>query len=206
MKKRDSASSRASILAAAEAEFSVNGLAGARIDVIAEKAAINKRMLYEYFGNKEGLYQAVLRTVLDRFAACEAEALGQGLSCVGQLEHMIRFYFEYLRANPTYVNLLLWENLNEGRSVREIGYGPHRASAFQRLGGILETGRASGEFRCDFDADGIILALITYPFCFFSNRHTLSVLFGQDVVGDGVIQKLVADAVEFFLSYLRAAR
>ena len=202
MPKRNSSVSKMSILATAEAEFAQNGLAGARIDEIAEKASINKRMLYEYFGNKEGLYVAVLRDVLNRFAVQEAAALDQDLSCVERLKHMIRFYFEYLRDNPTYVNLLLWENLNEGRYIREIEYSRNRAPSFQRLAGIIESGKASGVFRREIDAGDVLVSLITVPFCFFSNRHTLSKLFGYDVIGEEAFRKRIDDAIEFFLAFL----
>jgi AcrR family transcriptional regulator len=59
--KRDSARSRERILAAALREFSEHGLAGARVDRIARRARINKRMLYSYFGAKNELYREVMR-------------------------------------------------------------------------------------------------------------------------------------------------
>src|SRR5688572_21546863 len=56
----DADASRADILSAATREFSEKGLSGARVDSIAERTKINKRMIYYYFGSKEGLYRAVL--------------------------------------------------------------------------------------------------------------------------------------------------
>ncbi len=58
--QRDAATTRASILRAAGAEFANLGPAGARIDAIAAAASVNKRMLYHYFGSKDGLYRAVV--------------------------------------------------------------------------------------------------------------------------------------------------
>ena len=57
---RDSTRTRAAILDAATREFTAKGLSGARVDAIAERAGVNKRMIYHYFGDKEGLYLAVL--------------------------------------------------------------------------------------------------------------------------------------------------
>ncbi|MGO7374155.1 TetR/AcrR family transcriptional regulator, partial [Rhizobium ruizarguesonis] len=48
---------RAAILDAATREFAENGMGGALVDAIAERAGTNKRMLYHYFGDKEQLYQ-----------------------------------------------------------------------------------------------------------------------------------------------------
>ena len=51
---------RANIIDVATAEFAERGLSGARVDRIAERTQTSKRMLYYYFGDKEGLYRAVL--------------------------------------------------------------------------------------------------------------------------------------------------
>ena len=58
---RDPERTRKRILEAASAEFAAKGFAGARVDAIARDASINKRMLYHYFGDKEGLFREVLR-------------------------------------------------------------------------------------------------------------------------------------------------
>ena len=58
---RDPVRSRRRILEAAFREFSAQGLAGARVDQIARRAGINKRMLYHYFGDKNGMFREVLR-------------------------------------------------------------------------------------------------------------------------------------------------
>ena len=58
--RRDPIRTRERILRAARREFVAQGFAGARVDVIARAASVNKRMLYHYFDNKEGLYRATL--------------------------------------------------------------------------------------------------------------------------------------------------
>jgi AcrR family transcriptional regulator len=63
---RDSAATRTRILDAASDEFSTYGLAGARIDRIAEAAAANKRSIYVYFESKDKLFDAALHHVLTR--------------------------------------------------------------------------------------------------------------------------------------------
>ena len=54
--QRDPARTRAAILAAATHEFTAKGLNGARVDTIATRSRVNKRMIYHYFGGKDGLY------------------------------------------------------------------------------------------------------------------------------------------------------
>src|SRR5258706_265125 len=60
--RRDPHRTRAAILAAATQEITAKGLNGARVDAIAARAGVNKRMIYHYFGGKEGLYLEVLET------------------------------------------------------------------------------------------------------------------------------------------------
>src|ERR1700728_4681638 len=57
---RNSKATKELLLAAASEEFSEFGLAGARIDRIAERAGANKRLLYVYFGDKDQLFDTVL--------------------------------------------------------------------------------------------------------------------------------------------------
>src|SRR5580692_3648685 len=78
---------RGRILSAALKEFAAKGFAGARVDVIARRADINKRMLYHYFGDKEGLFKAVLRRKLS-----ERRALAETLS--GDPSETLAFWFE----------------------------------------------------------------------------------------------------------------
>ena len=71
---RDPARTRERILAAALQEFSAKGLAGARVDAIARRARVNKRMLYHYFGDKEDLYREILARKLRERSASIASA------------------------------------------------------------------------------------------------------------------------------------
>jgi AcrR family transcriptional regulator len=61
--ERDPERTRAAILAAATEEFTAHGLNGARVDEIAKRSGVNKRMIYYYFGDKGGLYIAVLEEI-----------------------------------------------------------------------------------------------------------------------------------------------
>ena len=69
MANRDPEATKARILAAAVREFSAKGISGARVDAIAERAHVNKRMLYYYFESKEGLFREILRRRLAEGAA-----------------------------------------------------------------------------------------------------------------------------------------
>ena len=118
MRVKNSQKSREDILKAAEIEFSEKGIYGARINEIAQKAKINIRMIYEYYGSKEDLYKAVLVEIYSRLGRMETLLLSEKKPSIDIIKDIIKLYFYYLEDNPTYVNLLLWENLNKGRYIQ----------------------------------------------------------------------------------------
>src|ERR1700722_18818620 len=95
---RNPEKSRERILSAALKEFSAKGFAGARVDVIARRANINKRMLYHYFGDKEELFRAVLRHKIN-----ERQAWAETLS--GDPEETLPFWFEAACKDPDWTRL-----------------------------------------------------------------------------------------------------
>ena len=62
---RDSAATRRRLLKAARGEFPARGIAGARVDRIASAANANKAQIYHYFGDKDGLFDAVLESITE---------------------------------------------------------------------------------------------------------------------------------------------
>jgi TetR/AcrR family transcriptional regulator len=101
---RDPDRTRRRILAAALAEFSAHGFAGARVDTIARRARGNKRMLYHYFGNKEALFTAVLRHKM-----AERHAWAEAMS--DDPAERLPFWFKAACEDPDWIRLLEWEAL-----------------------------------------------------------------------------------------------
>lgn len=199
---RDAMRSRKSLLDAAEAEFSEKGIHGARVDAIAEKAGLNKRMIYEYYGSKEGLYKAVLTEVYGRLSLLESRLLESRADVVDRFRDLLRLYFLFLHENPAYVNLILWENLNEARYLRETDLASLKSSVYARIRSLFEEGRFDGSFRRDLDADQMLLSLLTYTFSYFSNRHTLSALLGRDLEDEANLRARIESVTDMFLCYM----
>lgn len=202
MRQRNSQKSREDILKAAELEFSEKGLYGTRVDIIAEKAGINKRMIYEYFGSKEELYKAVLVMVYGRLGQRETELLSEKLSCVDNIKQIIILYFNFLHENPSYVNLLLWENLNKGQYIKDIDFSDIRYPAFDLLRQVINKGKEEGIFNEEVDTEQVILSLLTYTFSYFSNRYTLSRLLNKEMDSEDNIRKRIENVTDMFLKYL----
>src|SRR5438034_9162549 len=101
---RDPERTQERILKAAFREFAAKGFSGARVDAIARRAAINKRMLYHYFGDKEGLFREVLRQTTAQRAAWLAA------SPMDPIE-LLPYWFDLACKDPEWIRLLEWEAL-----------------------------------------------------------------------------------------------
>src|SRR5687767_2923961 len=102
----------ADILEVATREFAEKGLSGARIDAIAEAMRTSKRMIYYYFGSKEGLYLAVLEEAYRRMRAMEAEAHLDDLPAEDALRRLAGHTLDYQWAHPEFVRLVQGENIH----------------------------------------------------------------------------------------------
>ena len=101
---RDSSATKARLLDAAFTEFATYGIAGARVDRIAEAAGANKRLIYAYFGNKEQLFDEVLRRAMT--AGAESVPFD-----VEDLPGYAGAIFDHLVARPDLMRLRLWRLL-----------------------------------------------------------------------------------------------
>lgn len=199
---RDSAKTKHDILKAAEYEFAEKGFYGARVDEIAVKAKINKRMIYEYFGNKEQLYKTVLITVYSRLGVLEVNLLTQDSDCIEVIRKIIKLHFDFLHDNPTYVSLILWENLNKGKYFKDIDFRNIKDPTINQLRSIIRRGKEEKVFRSVVDEDQFILSLITFSFPYFSNRYTLSKLLSMQIDDADDVKKRIEHVTEILLLYL----
>lgn len=199
---RDPEQSKLRILAAAEMEFAEKGLYGARVDRIAEKAQINKRMLYAYFGDKERLYKQVLAQVYKRMELIEREIVSNQYTGQTLIRNIICAYFNFLQNNPSFVNILMWENLNHGRYLQEIEASRIERSTIHYFVAALEDGRQNGVFCSEIDPWNTAVSLITTCFANFSNQHTLSKLFHTDMTNSEIIEQRKQHTIEMVMAYL----
>ena len=180
-KRRDPAGTRRAILDAALTEFSDKGLSGARVDAIAGRTGTNVRMIYYYFGSKEGLYRAVLAQSYADMREAERALDLHGLDPGAAVAALCRFVFDYHAARPHFSRLVSIENIHRAEHIRQCdGFEALNQPILQTLNEILSRGRAQGLFRAD--ADALDLHMLMTSFCFFrvANRYTLQAAFGTD--------------------------
>ncbi len=102
---RDSADTRARLLAAAREEFTDRGLEGARVDRIAARAGVNKERIYGHFGSKDRLFEAVIATTLDEHVAALGLPTGDPADYVGRI-------YDFHATHPELLRLMQWESLS----------------------------------------------------------------------------------------------
>ena len=117
---RDSAATKARILDAARTEFAKSGLRGARTASIATRSDANKRMIYEYFGNKEGLFEAVLEDAWRDIREAEQRLHLADLEPVEAMRTLTRFTWDYYVKNPFFIALVNSENLHRAVHLKKI--------------------------------------------------------------------------------------
>ena len=141
---------RGRILSAALKEFAAKGFAGARVDVIARRADINKRMLYHYFGDKEGLFKAVLRRkISERQAWADASS--------GEPSETLPFWFEAACKDADWIRMLEWEALqNTGQKL--IDDKERRAAVTRGLERIRQR-QTRGQISSEFDPRDVMLTM-----------------------------------------------
>ncbi|TDE13036.1 TetR family transcriptional regulator [Jiangella asiatica] len=106
----DTEATRRRLLDAAVEEFAEHGPAGARVDRIARSAGVNKERIYQYFGDKEGLFRAVLEQELQRLAAAVPLTQDQATD-LGEYAGRL---FDHHTDHPHFIRLLHWEGLATG--------------------------------------------------------------------------------------------
>jgi AcrR family transcriptional regulator len=200
---RDPVATRAAILRAATDEFAQHGLGGARVDRIAQKADINKRMLYYYFGNKEALFLAVLEQAYRDIRDAEQALNLSATDPVEGIRRLVAFTWTYYLEHPEFLRLLNSENLHRaehlGRS-REIRamHSPFVAM----IDDLLERGRRSGVFRAGVDPVQLYISIASLSYFYLSNRYTLSTIFGRDLLAPRERAERLGHMTDLVLGYL----
>ncbi|HRX36412.1 MAG TPA: TetR/AcrR family transcriptional regulator [Aestuariivirga sp.] len=182
---RDPEATQRRILAAAKAEFARKGLGGARVDDIAARAKINKRMLYHYFGNKEELFTRTLEDAYGAFREAEARLRIEEDDPVTAIRRLMTFTWTYYLDNPEFITLVNSENLHKAKHIRKSDQMDAMNKPFvTRMQTLLERGVAEGLFRPDLDPTQILITVSGLGFHYLTNRHTGAIVYGRDLMTD----------------------
>ena len=197
--KQDPEAVKADILRVATAEFADRGLSGARIDEIAAKTSVSKRMIYYYFSDKEGLYRAALEGVYARLRANERALDLTGLDPIAALAELIKATFDSHRSLPDFIRLVMIENIHHAAYMKQSLIIPElNSSIISKLAELCDAGKAAGIFYDHVDPVELHWMISSMSFYNVSNRETFSHSFGAELhtsAGQQRLRQRVVDAV-----------
>jgi AcrR family transcriptional regulator len=182
-KTRDAEATKARIMNAAKKEFARNGLGGARVDEIADRAKANKRMIYHYFGSKEDLFREVLEAAYLDIRTAEQKLELEHLPPREALEKLVRFTWSYYLKNPEFITLVNSENLHRARHLKKSEIISDISRKFvSMVGALLDRGAAEGVFRAGIDATQLNITIAAIGYYYLTNRFTGEIVFDRDMM------------------------
>ena len=202
--RRDPDGTREAILSAAQDEFASKGLSGGRVDEIARRARANKRMIYHYFGSKQGLYLAALERVYEGLRGSERTLDLADLEPEAAIKRLIEFNFDYCRRHPELISLINNENLHRAKYLKRSRKVRQLHSPFVvMIADVLQRGAANGELRNGIDPVQLYISIASLAYFYLSNSATLSVIFGRNLLSDDAKADRLAHMTELVLAALR---
>jgi AcrR family transcriptional regulator len=192
------------ILEAAAMEFAAKGLAGARVDSIAEASGCNKAMIYYFFKSKEALYLAVLEQAYAEMREHERGLDLGHLPPLQALRRLVEFKFDYVGAHPMLIGLLNGENVNDARYLRRsTRVRDMHSPLVATISGLLAKGVAEGTIRPEIDPVQLYISVASLSYFYFSNGATLGFAFGRKLMAPKARALRREHAVEVILRYVQ---
>jgi AcrR family transcriptional regulator len=201
---QDPEGTRRNILEVASKEFALNGLSGARIDEIAARTRSSKRMIYYYFGDKEGLYLHALENAYRLVRDGEAKLDTDGLPPQDALRKLVEFTFDHHRQHEEFIRMVMIENIHHAQYLeRSDVIRDVNRTAIDHIARIYQRGVSAGIFRSGIDP--VDLHWQVSALCFFnvSNRATFAKIFTRDLDSEETQARLRRNAVDTILRFVQ---
>jgi AcrR family transcriptional regulator len=202
-RQQDPQGTRQNIIEVASQEFALNGLSGARIDEIAAKTRASKRMIYYYFGDKDGLYLSALESAYRHVREGEAKLDIAGLSPLEGLRRLVEFTFEHHHQHEDFIRMVMIENIHHGEYLKRSSVVRDlNVTAIAHIGDLYARGVEQGQFRPGLDPLEIHWQISALCFFNVSNRATFSQLFARDFGAPEMLERLKHNTVDMVLRYV----
>jgi AcrR family transcriptional regulator len=202
-RSRDADRSQQTILLAARDEFALYGLAGARVDRIAERADINKRLIYYYFKSKDDLFLAVLENTYADIRAAEQKLHLDEMDPVEAIRELVSFTWHYYLEHPEFISLLNSENQHNAAHLKKSSRIQEMNSPLvQMLDTVLERGRRQDLFRAGVDPIQLYISIASICYFYLSNNQTLSTIFGRDLRAPKAMAQRLSHMTDMVLGYV----
>lgn len=200
---RDPDRTRLLLLQAACEEFAEKGIAGARVDVIARRAGINKQALYYHFGSKNNLFREALEDRFRRFRERERDLNVDAKPPEEALATLIGATFDDLRDSPDLVGMIIDENRQKGIHLDHARMRAINRPLLDAIQAVLARGEQDGVFRAGIDAEQFYFSMMSLVGFTFSHRYTLSAVVGRDLGSEDAIGQRRAHIIDLLLAAAR---
>ncbi|QBD83315.1 TetR/AcrR family transcriptional regulator [Ktedonosporobacter rubrisoli] len=172
MRAYDAAFARAAILNAAEEVFASHGFDGARMEMIASASGYTKSLIFHYFGDKLGLYVAILQRIREQAEIVQAqtfapfftdEAVGRDAENFAALiETGIRTAFDSLLAHPHLLRLFAWEAASRWQTLTQIlARRESQGKEYEQIRLWFCQAQEAGIMRSDLDPHVVLTLLLS---------------------------------------------
>jgi len=189
------------IIDVATQEFVEKGLAGARIDEIADKAS--KRKIYYYFGGKDELYRAVLERAYRRVRASEAQVDLTSGTALDALRRLIEHDVHYHSRHSELVRLVMNENIHRAEHLKQIdGLRESNHAVIDILKALIARGEAEGSFRPGIDPIELHMNMTALAFYNVSNQFTFSHNFEIDMASPEAVARRAKQVADIILAWV----
>jgi AcrR family transcriptional regulator len=201
---RDADRTREEILRAAMAEFADHGFGGARMEAIAERGKVDKKLIYYYFAGKDELFLAVLEQSYADIRDAEHALHLEASDPLRAIATLVAFTWNHYLRHPEFLALLNSENLHRAghlkrsRRIRQLN-----SPLIDVLADVLARGEAEGTLRSGIDPMQLYISIAGLAYFYLSNKHTLGAVFGRDLMAPGALAERLAHMTEVVLGYVR---
>ena len=205
IRSRDADRTREEILRAAMAEFAGHGFGGARMGAIAERSGVDKKLIYYYFAGKDELFLAVLEQTYADIRAAERELHLEASDPIEAIRSLVTFTWRYYLAHPEFLALLNSENMHRaGHLKRSRRIRQMNSPLIEVLADVLVRGEKSGALRPAIDPMQLYISIAGLAYFYLSNNHTLSAIFGRDLMTPAAHEERLAHMCAVILAYVAA--
>jgi AcrR family transcriptional regulator len=195
--------SREHLLHTAISVFSTGGFDGASVNDIVAAAGVSKRMVYHYFKSKALLYQEALFFAFSELAKAEQTAVSDPTSLEDAVKKLVHVYFDFPRTHPQFSRLLRWENLNEGRGIKDSHFPLSKDHVVKFLRTAIKREAGINQWRPDLEPKQLLISIIGICQVYVSHRYTLSQGLHFNLGSPAAIKRGIANAEHYLLAGMR---
>lgn len=192
-RKNDPVLTQTLILDAATCEFAENGFDGARVDRIAQRANVNKQLIYYYFTNKDELFTRTLELAYQNIRTHEAQLKLDSLPANLAILKLVEFTWEHYLKHPEFIHLLNSENQMKARHIATSSVAFKINQPWLLLASqLIDRGIQEGNIRPDIDAMQLNISISALGFFYLINQSTLSFIYNKDLMSQSALEERLA--------------